>query len=142
MNTSDKPNLSIRLTTLFGWFIPVFLVFSYINYYERIEFDPFVCLFLVVLLIGIGTPEFVRILKVKNKKESKLTTVIMSLIVFSSVITLLGLKDQGIFVWNELYFTIPMTTFSLISYAVAFITEDRNHIKVYLALDGIHYVKA
>ena len=96
----------------------------------------------MILFIGIGTPEFARILKVKNKKESKLTTVIMSLIVLSSVITMLELKDQGIFVWNELYFTIPMTVFSLISYTVAFITEDRNHIKVYLALDGIHYVKA
>ena len=109
---------------------------------EGIDFNPYICVLFVILIIGIGTPEFIRILKVQNKKESKITTAIIALIVLSSVIAMLELKSQGVFVWNELYFTIPITIFSLISYAVAFITEDRHHIKVYLALDGIHYVKA
>ena len=142
MNTSAKPNISIRSTTLFGWLIPILLVFNYINYREGIDFNLYICIFFVILIMGVGTPEFIRIIKIKNKKESKLTTVIIALIVVTSVITMLELKSQGVFIWNELYFIIPLTVFSLIAYTVAFISEDRHHIKVYLALDGIHYVKA
>jgi len=134
--------MSIRITTLYGWFIPLLLIFSYFNYREGISFNPFICLFISLLIIGISIPESLRILRVKNKKESKLITAIISLLVLACVIALLELKNRGIFIWNELYFTIPLLLFSSLFYTVSFITEDRHNVRVYMALDGIHYVHA
>ena len=134
--------MSVRVTTLYGWFIPILLLFSYFNYQEGISFNPYVCLLFCTLAISIALPESIRILMLRRKKESKLVTAIVSLVVLAAVITLLELKDRGIFVWNELYFTLPMLLFSLLFYFVSFVTEDRHNVRVYMALDGIHYVHA
>jgi len=142
MTATDKPKLSVRVTTLFGWFIPIFIIFSYFNYQEDIYFNLYICILFCTLGIVIALPECIRILKVNRKKESKLVTVVVSLLIIAAVITLLELKSRGIFVWNELYLTLPILLFSVLFYCVSFIAEDRNNIRVYMALDGMHYVHA
>jgi len=141
MNTT-KPKLSVRVTSVFGWYVPILLIFSYFNYREGIYFDFYICLLFCFLAIVIALPECARILKVNRKRESRLVTVVVSLIVLVAVITLLELKNRGIFIWNELYFTLPMLVFSVLFYSVTFIAEDRNNIRVYMALDGLHYEHA
>lgn len=55
---------------------------------------------------------------------------------------MLELKRRGIFVWNELYFTVPITLFALLNFAGCYVAENKHFVRVYLALDGFHYVRA
>lgn len=142
MNTTIKPKLSVRATSLFGLFIPIFLVFSYFHYRDGIHFNLYICILFCALATSIAFPECIRILKLTRKKESRLVNVVVSLLALAAIIILLELNDRGIFVWNELYFTLPMALISAQYYLVSFIAEDRNNIRVYIALDGLHYVHA
>ena len=134
--------MSIRITTLVGWFIPLLILSSYFDFREDVHFNPILCVVFSILTIGACIPECIRILKVKRKKESKFVTTIVSIMVGVAVITLLELKERGVFIWNELYLTIPLLLFSLLFYIVCFITEDKHDVRVYFALDGIHYAHA
>ncbi|MDH5735507.1 MAG: hypothetical protein OEY87_05225, partial [Gammaproteobacteria bacterium] len=71
----------------------------------------------------------------------KIITVIVTLLSLVIFIALLELNDRGIFVWNEVYFTIMIAVYSAVSFVLNFIAEDRHDVKVYWALDGICYVK-
>ena len=86
MTTTDKPKFAIRITTLFGWFIPIYIIFSYFNYREGINFNLYICLLFCALAIGIALPDCIRILKITRKKESKLVTVVVSLLALAAVI--------------------------------------------------------
>ncbi len=89
-----------------------------------------------------AVPGAIQVLKLRKKRESKLKMALSSLIGVAVVLTLLELKARGIFVWNELYLMVPLLLFMLIMYSACFLAEDRNHIKIYMALDGVHYVRA
>jgi len=137
-----KPKGSIRVVKIFGWCVPVFLILSYFDYNKENSFSPYALILLCGLLVGISIPEFIRIIKVKNKMESKLFTVLVSLGVAVAIITLLALNELNIFVWNGLYISVPILLYSFVINTVCFIAEDRHNIHVYMALDGYHFVRA
>lgn len=90
----------------------------------------------------LAVPEMLQVSKLRCKKDSKLLVLLLGLTVGVGIIVLLELKRRGIFIWNELYFTAPVVLFSLLTYAGCFVTENRNSVRVYMALDGYHYVRA
>jgi hypothetical protein len=57
-------------------------------------------------------------------------------------LVLLDLKRRGIFVWNELYLTAPITLFAVFTYAGCYFAENRHFVRIYRASDGFHYVHA
>jgi NhaP-type Na+/H+ or K+/H+ antiporter len=137
-----RPPFSIRSTTLFGWFIPILLVFSLFNYREPIPLNLGALVIFWIIGAAIAAPETFRVFKLHDKKESKLITLLSGLALGLGVIALLELKRRGIFIWNELYFTVPMTLFSVVTFAGCFLAENKHSVRVYLALDGYHYVHA
>lgn len=139
---SDTPRFAIRCTTYFGWMLPVFVLFSFLAFRERVMFQPVFLLLFSLLGIGLAIPGAIQVLKLRKKKESKFLMAVSSIAAGVGVIALLELKTRGIFVWNELYLTVPLLLFMLVTYAACFLAEDKNHMKVYLALDGYHYVRA
>jgi len=86
--------------------------------------------------------EVLPIIKLQYKKESKVKTVLLSLAAVLGIIVLLRLNRSGVFVWNELYIQAPMALISLIIYVGCFLAESKHFVKVYLALDGYHYIRA
>ncbi len=141
MEEESKPRWSIRATTFYGWAIPLFLVFSYFNYSENIDFNPYVLALLCLVLVGVGMPEFLRIIRLENKRESKLVTIAISLVAIVVMISLLELKRRDILVWNELYISVPILIFSIATFLVCFVSEDRHIVQIYFALDGFHFIR-
>jgi|SRR5688572_9729448 hypothetical protein len=139
---AERSKFSLRCTTFFGWSLPIALFFSYFNYHEPVALNvPILGLFCFLGAL-LAIPEAMLVLRLRRKKESKLVTLLSSAIAVIGVITLLELKRREIFIWNELYITVPYIVFALIFYAVCFRTEDKHSVRVYYALDGVHYVRA
>jgi len=139
---SDTPRFAIRCTTYFGWMLPIFVLFSFLAFREHLLFQPLFLALFSLLGVALAIPGAIQVLKLRKKKESKLVTALGSLAGGVGVIALLELKTRGILVWNELYLTVPLLLFMLVTHAACFLAEDKNHLRIYLALDGYHYVRA
>ncbi len=137
----QRPRLSFRCTTLFGWFIPIFIIFSFFAFREPIPVDLLLLAVFSFVSVSIAVPGFVQVVRLQRKKESKFVTIIFSLVSLIAVIGLLEMKERGIFVWNELYLTVPFLVFSLVTFAGCFYEEDRHTVRVYRALDGFRFVR-
>src|SRR6266481_3533293 len=137
---ADRPRFAVRCTTFFGWLIPMYILFTLLAFREHLFLNPLFLLAFSLLGVGLAIPSAIQVLKLRHKKESKLLTALCSIAALVAVITLLELKKRGIFIWNELYLTVPFLLFLLIAYAACFLSEDKNHMRVYMALDGFHYV--
>lgn len=138
---NSKPTISIRCTTLFGWAIPIYILFSYFNYRENISLNIGILLLFSLAGVALAVPGVLQVIQLRKKVESKILNIILMLLVGVAIIALMELKRHGIFVWNELYFTAPVLLFSLVTYSGCFFAEDRNFVRVYLALDGYYYVR-
>ena len=138
----ERPRFSVRCTTFFGWSLPIVLFFSFLNYREPVPLNAMTLGLFCIFGALLAVPEALMVLRLRRKKESKLVTFLLSVTAGIGVIVLLELKRRGIFIWNELYFTAPYTMFALIFYASCFRAEDKHFVRVYYALDGIHYVRA
>ena len=130
---TEKPRMSVRCTTVSGWFILIFSVSSYFNFYDIIAFNPYLLASLCLLVMILLAPELIKIVKNKTKIESKFLTLIYSLSGALVLITLLELKDSGKFIWNEIYFTLPITLISILIYAACFIAEDKYLVRIYMS---------
>ena len=118
------------------------MVFSFFAFRESVPVDSLLLAVFSFVSVSIAVPGFVQVVRLQRKKESKLATTILSLVSLIAVIGLLEMKERGIFVWNELYLTIPFLVFSLVTFAGCFYAEDRHNVRVYMALDGFRFVRA
>jgi hypothetical protein len=139
---ATRPPFSIRSTSSSGWSILVFLVASFFNYREPIPLSLGTLIIFCAFGSVLAVLEVLPVLKLRHKKESKMKTILLSLAGALGIIVLLVLKNKGIFVWHELYLTGTCTLIALIIYVGCFLAEDRYFVRVYLALDGYHYVHA
>jgi len=137
-----KPRMSVRCTTIYGWFVLIFSIASYFNFYEGITFSAYLLTSLCVLVTLLLIPELIKVINNKTKIESKILTLIYSLSGILVLITLLELNDSGKFIWNEIYFTLPITLVSVLTYTACFIAEDKYLVRIYISLSGYHYVRA
>ena len=137
-----KPKGAIRIFSFSLAFIVILMFFSALNYLENSNINPFILFALSLFALGIGYPDIKRMLELKIKKENKAFTIIASLTAGVSVVGLLFLKDLGLFIWNELYLTIPFFVYFTANFTISYAVEKKFKIKVYWATDGLHYVKA
>lgn len=137
-----RPPYSARCTTIFGWMLPLLVVSSLFNYRGPITLNPIVLSILCVIGIALAVPGVLQVIKLRSKKESKIVTLLSSLAAGFGTFVLLDLNRHGTYVWNELYFTAPLALFSLLTYVGCYVAESKHFVRVYIALDGFHYVRA
>lgn len=138
---SERPSHSLRIKIFFGLSLPIALFFSFNNYREPIPFDSIILVLFCIFGALLAIPEALMILRLRRKKESKLVVILSCILGGIGIFILLELKKRGIFVWNELYFTVPYMVFAFITFSSCFIAESNHSVRIYYALDGLRYVR-
>jgi hypothetical protein len=77
---AQRPRFVLRCTTLFGWYIPIFALFSFFAFREPIPVDLSLLTVPALAGISIAIPGFIRVVRLRPKRESKLRTVIVSVV--------------------------------------------------------------
>ena len=137
----DKSKGAIRVIIIFGFIIPLMLFHFFINYHDKINLNLLILSSLLIISLLISINESQKIIKLKQKKESKKTTIILSLLIVSFLVLISVLKELKLFVWNENYFTLPFLLFVVIVFIVSLIIEKKKNVRIYITLTGLEFVK-
>ena len=137
----DKSKGAIRVIIIFGFIIPLMLFRFFINYHDKINLNLLILSSLLIISLLISVNESQKIIKLKQKKESKKTTIILSLLIVSFLILISALKELKLFIWNENYFTLPFLLFVVIVFIVSLIIEKKKKVRIYITLTGLEFVK-
>jgi hypothetical protein len=136
-----KPKGSIRFS---GFGITFSLLFAYFiltgETYKDLNFLlllPFVILGLVYSIMVCR--EFWTL---KTKQNKKWKVIVYPLLSVTILIVLLALNDLGIFIWNQLYFEIPMTLYLATSGLFAWACEQRYKVKFYMSIEGTMIIQS
>ena len=113
----------------------------FINYHDKINLNLLILSSLLIISLLISINESQKIIKLKQKKESKKTTIILSLLIVSFLVLISVLKELKLFVWNENYFTLPFLLFVVIVFIVSLIIEKKKNVRIYITLTGLEFVK-
>jgi len=135
------PSFAIRCTTFFGCATPLFCIFALLDYLEPIPLNPAMLAAVSTVAVVLVMSSWVQVLRLRKKRRSAAASVFALVVGAAGVVALLELKRRGIFVWNELYVTVPVLLCSILVFAACYVAESRHSVRVYLALDGFHYVR-
>lgn len=135
----DKPKGSIRAS---GFGITFSLLFAYFILTGETYKDLNLLILLPFVLLGLVCSILVcrEFWTLKTKKNKKWQVVVYSLLAVTILMALLALNDLGIFIWNQLYFEIPMTLYLATSGLFAWACEQRYKVKFYMSVEGTKIV--
>jgi len=136
-----RPAFAIRSTTFFGCATPLFCIFALLDYLEPISLSPAMLTAVSTVVVVLVMSSWVQVLRLRKKRRSAAASVFALVVGAAGIVALLELKRRGIFVWNGLYVTVPVLLSSVLVFAACYMAESRHSVRVYLALDGFHYVR-
>jgi hypothetical protein len=117
----------------------IFVVFIFLSSSDspvRASYLSFFCFFAIVLALMQGN----KIWNLRAKKLSRWKSLLIGLTLLAVVIALFALNDSRLFIWNHLYFEIPLTLYFFLRGLIAWITEWRKSVQVYEELEGLMFV--